>query len=1058
MADPLSTAASIVTLLDLAAKALSYLREVKDSPKECKSLILELSLIRGVLQSLKESLHEQAGDDWYSTILSLSDESGPLRQLSQTVDDLRQRFEKQKHGGLDAITTALKWPFEKKAAEALLVRLERHKTLLTLALSNDNAALAREIFGNTKTILWQVGEIRQKMVQQEAKQTDKTTQELLEWLSTQDHEATQADILSTRQDSTCTWLFNTTEFQKWLQVPSRVLFCKGMPGAGKTVLTSVVVDHLREVEDSCTLQIYCGRHAATGSGRLDMTELLGGLIRQLLQAEDTPDLEAVKTIQTQPRHKNKSQELTSLLSQKVARQSRMFILIDALDECQEEVRENILSTLRQLKPRPSLFLTSRDITNDEAEFEDMEMLEIHASSEDISCYVDARIRSSNSLSKHLAKDRELRERIGDSITKTAKGMFLMAKLHVDLLEKGAKRAKWALLQAVSTLPDGLDSTYDAVLDRMDAQSTEDREFGHRVLTWVQRSPQPLSMQQLQFALLIQPGHYDIDEDMVDTPEYILLKSGGLVEADRNTATVRFVHSTVRDFLQRNPQRLEQPDNIITRTCLTYLNSHSFAQISPDLPKGELLDRLYSNYEDASEPDNPSFSEEVAMIHSRIYEFRRLRPFSAYVVDTLASLIREDRSKDTEEDIQMLFTSTANLYIYHDIRRWFSFYLHLGHPLPATRDPALLALELEIPHVACWLISRAVNRTMGNTPDSISQTLSPSEPSSFVIDSLESALHYATFRGQRASVNYLLSQGANISSPLKPLQINACGHITQDHTIASEGEQWYTPLCQAIARKDDDMVKLLLEHGAKLDLVRHNDHHLEIPLRLTVLQGNLTIVKLLIERGADTMMRYAQGNTIVHIAVQAQVASCLKLLLELNVPFDLPNDSGESALYLAVLSRQSEAVKILVQHGARPKALLDHSPEQVHKIDSFRSLLLHGSDEDLALLFQQFSQTSIKIHSGCVLGRFKELVATGLLERNQSEATTFEHINHQLTRFSMWASNIGAFAKGHASLDVRLKGKPQVLSTILTLLENMQEELDNGECCFWGSVIEATVAN
>ncbi|KAF2182132.1 hypothetical protein K469DRAFT_520620, partial [Zopfia rhizophila CBS 207.26] len=40
------------------------------------------------------------------------------------------------------------------------------------------------------------------------------------------------------------WLLDSKEFQTWLKTSNQTLFCLGILGAGKTILTSIVVDDL----------------------------------------------------------------------------------------------------------------------------------------------------------------------------------------------------------------------------------------------------------------------------------------------------------------------------------------------------------------------------------------------------------------------------------------------------------------------------------------------------------------------------------------------------------------------------------------------------------------------------------------------------------------------------------------------------------------------------------------------------------------------------------------------------------------------------------------------
>ncbi|KAI3570569.1 hypothetical protein IWW34DRAFT_903503 [Fusarium oxysporum f. sp. albedinis] len=66
----------------------------------------------------------------------------------------------------------------------------------------------------------------------------------LEWLCPVDYGAQQSDLIMRRQPDTAKWLLNSPEFRRWLEIPGASMFCPGIPGAGKTIMTAVVVDHL----------------------------------------------------------------------------------------------------------------------------------------------------------------------------------------------------------------------------------------------------------------------------------------------------------------------------------------------------------------------------------------------------------------------------------------------------------------------------------------------------------------------------------------------------------------------------------------------------------------------------------------------------------------------------------------------------------------------------------------------------------------------------------------------------------------------------------------------
>ena len=68
--------------------------------------------------------------------------------------------------------------------------------------------------------------------------------DLLIWLSPVDYRKQQGDFFNTYQEGTGQWFLESSEFQRWLNEDSKTLFCPGIPGAGKTIMSSIIVNYL----------------------------------------------------------------------------------------------------------------------------------------------------------------------------------------------------------------------------------------------------------------------------------------------------------------------------------------------------------------------------------------------------------------------------------------------------------------------------------------------------------------------------------------------------------------------------------------------------------------------------------------------------------------------------------------------------------------------------------------------------------------------------------------------------------------------------------------------
>jgi hypothetical protein len=106
--------------------------------------------------------------------------------------------------------------------------------------------------------------------------------------------------------------------------------------------------------------------------------------------------------------------------------SRVFIIVDALDECQisDGCRQRLLSDLFNLQEKcgANLFTTSRPISSIEKEFEGSPTLEIRASEEDVRRYLEGHMFR---LPGFVARGLELQEEIKTNIVNAIDGMYVV---------------------------------------------------------------------------------------------------------------------------------------------------------------------------------------------------------------------------------------------------------------------------------------------------------------------------------------------------------------------------------------------------------------------------------------------------------------------------------------------------------------------------------------------------------------------------------------------------------------------------------------------------------
>ena len=254
---------------------------------------------------------------------------------------------------------------------------------------------------------------------------------LTHWLTPIDYAPQQSDFINRRQEGTGQWLLNSSEFQEWLNKSKQTLFCPGIPGAGKTIITSIVVDHLcTRFQNDASIGIayvYCNYQQQQEQGPADM---LASLLKQLIQ-ERPPAPNSVKTLYE--RHEAKGtrpscDEIRKELQSVVPGYSRVFIVIDALDECRASNTRRLLSEIFDIQTMTgaNLFATSRFIPEIVKEFEGSISLKICASDEDVLRYLDRQIPQL--LRSGISRYADLQDMIRKEILKAVSGMYVYPSL------------------------------------------------------------------------------------------------------------------------------------------------------------------------------------------------------------------------------------------------------------------------------------------------------------------------------------------------------------------------------------------------------------------------------------------------------------------------------------------------------------------------------------------------------------------------------------------------------------------------------------------------------
>jgi hypothetical protein len=248
---------------------------------------------------------------------------------------------------------------------------------------------------------------------------------IMNWLSSADFPTQQADLIARRQADTGLWFLESLEFTNWLQGPSKTLFCHGIPGAGKTMMAAITVDHLHnnvETQDVGVAYLYCDYRRQADQ---NVPDLLAAILKQLVQ--DRPSIvQPLSSLYDHHRVRGTRlslHETLSTLQSVLSHLSKVYVVIDALDECsnQDGTRNQLLKFCRKFEEQTDLRLmvTSRHIPDIVDEFAGVPQLDVRASNADVKQYVVGKVKQ---LARCVQRDGDLQELIQRKMVEVVDGM------------------------------------------------------------------------------------------------------------------------------------------------------------------------------------------------------------------------------------------------------------------------------------------------------------------------------------------------------------------------------------------------------------------------------------------------------------------------------------------------------------------------------------------------------------------------------------------------------------------------------------------------------------
>ena len=493
--------------------------------------------------------------------------------------------------------------------------------------------------------------------------------------------------------------------------------------------------------------------------------------------------------------------------------------------------------------------------------------------EDIDTDMETKARTSTKLGRFCAEDEDFFNDIVDAVLENSYNKFLLAKLYMKSIsnkvtKKEIKGARKKLQGAHYDISDRINILYDKDLDARIRKQDPDRvDRALKLLSIVYFARRNLTLDELSqiwSAEVAEPEDTDYDKDGKIEQDDILSSTGGFITIGREDTIVRLDDRTLREYFdKKKDQWFPEGEDYIARLCLRYLGFDTFSKRCSD-------EKLAGR-----DKQHPFFAYAVQYWGDHVREAGR--EVAAAAVNYL-----EDKPR-MEAYIQGAWETNTHDHDKWDVRR----NIHALH-VCAWFDLAEIIAELNFETLEH--LDDQEKSYDGQTPLDVQEKTYGQTP-----------LMYACRRSNPNVAKRLLGMGANVNM---------------------RSARGRTALHEAVVRKDNEMVQLLLDNAPDIDVNRGNPTSFDrSALLVAIRQGSDDIAKTMLKNpnvSVDIDLQDSRGSTALSFAALLDLRDIVDILLDSHAKMDLTEtSSGRSAMVIAVEKNYSNIVSRLLSHGADP---------------------------------------------------------------------------------------------------------------------------------------------
>jgi hypothetical protein len=357
------------------------------------------------------------------------------------------------------------------------------------------------------------------------------------------------------------WVLDNTAFQQWQQKPgSRLLWVKGDPGKGKTMLLCGIINELQSsmLQSALLSYFFC---QATDARINSATAVLRGLLHMLVTQQ--PSL--ASHIRKKHDHAGKAmfedtnawvvlvKIFEAVLQDPSLRMT--YLIVDALDECVTDLPKllEFVAKHSSTSSRVKWIVSSRNWPEIEAQLEragHKVKLSLELNAQAVAAAVDVFIQQKvDQLAQEKRYKAEVRHAVLQHLRSNADNTFLWVALVCQDLET---TPKWNVIKRLALFPPGLDSLYRRMMDQI--SESNGAETCRQVLASTAILYRPVTISEL--VALVEPLK---DLDDLESVREIVGFCGSFLTLREDT--VYFVHQSAKDFLFAKAYNEAFPDGI-----------------------------------------------------------------------------------------------------------------------------------------------------------------------------------------------------------------------------------------------------------------------------------------------------------------------------------------------------------------------------------------------------------------------------------------------------------------------------------------------------------------